>query len=93
MEQKLLAQGTGRNGVINVFPDRIELRTGWNNENADPVGLKQVAHVSIRGFVNCALTIEVNDGRRILIEHMALPDARQVKAAIEDQKRKASLYE
>ncbi|MEJ7816268.1 MAG: hypothetical protein WKF53_13935 [Rubrobacter sp.] len=93
MEQKLLAQGTGRNGVINVYPDRIELRTGWNSENADPVGLKQVAHVSIRGLVNCALTIEVNDGRRILIEHMALPDARQVKAAIEDQKRRASLYE
>ena len=93
MEQKLLAQGTGRNGVINVFPDRIELRTGWNNENVDPVGLKQVAHTSIRGLVNCTLAIEVNDGRRILIERMALPDARQVKAAIEDQKRKASLYE
>ncbi|HLL38484.1 MAG TPA: hypothetical protein VK357_02340 [Rubrobacteraceae bacterium] len=93
MEQRLLAQGTGNNGVVNVYPDRVEIRTGWDSENANSLGLKQVAKVSLRGLVNCTLTIEVNDGRRLNVERMALPDARHVKTAIEDQKRKASLYE
>ena len=93
MEQTLLAQGAGNNSVINVYPDRVEFRTGWNSENADSLGLKQIANVSIRGLVNCTLTIEVNDGRRLDVERMALPDARQVKAAVEAQKRKAGLYE
>lgn len=93
MEQRLLAQGTGNNGVVNVYPDRVEIRTGWDSENTNSLGLKQVAKVSLRGLVNCTLTIEVNDGRRLNVERMALPDARHVKTAIEDQKRKASLYE
>ena len=93
MEQRLVAQGAGNNSVINVYPDRVEFRTGWNSENADSLGLKQIANVSIRGLVNCTLTIEVNDGRRLDVERMALPDARQVKAAVEAQKRKAGLYE
>jgi hypothetical protein len=93
MEQRLLAQGTGNNGVINVYTDRVEFRTGWNSENADSLGLKQIANVSIRGLVNCTLTIEINDGRRLNVERMALPDARQVKAAVEAQKQRAGLYE
>lgn len=93
MEERLLAQGAGTNNVINVYPDRVEIRTGWNSENATPLGLKQIANVSIRGLVNCTLTIEVNDGRRLNVERMALPDARQVKTAIENQKYKAGLYE
>ena len=93
MEERLLAQGAGTNNVINVYADRVEIRTGWNSENATSLGLKQVANVSIRGLVNCTLTLEVNDGRRLNIERMALPDARQVKAAVEAQKQKAGLYE
>jgi Bacterial PH domain len=93
MEQRLIAQGTGLNNVINVYSDRVEIRTGWQSQNADSLGLKQIANVSIRGLVNCTLTIEVNDGRRLAIERMALPDARQVKAAIESQKQKAGLHE
>jgi hypothetical protein len=93
MEQRLLAQGTGKNGVINVYTDRVEFRTGWNSENADSLRLKQIANVSIRGLVNCTLTIEINDGRRLNVERMALPDARQVKAAVEAQKQRAGLYE
>ena len=93
MEQRLIAQGTGLNNVINVYSDRVEIRTGWQSQNADSLGLKQIANVSIRGLVNCTLTIEVNDGRRLSVERMALPDARQVKAAIESQKQKAGLYE
>jgi PH (Pleckstrin Homology) domain-containing protein len=93
MEQRLIAQGTGRNNIINVYTDRVVIRTAWQSKNADSLGLKQIAHVSIRGLVNCTLTIEVNDGRRLHVERMALPDARQVKAAIESQKQKAGLYE
>ncbi len=93
MEQRLLAQGAGTNNVVNVYSDRVEIRTGWNSENATSLGLKQVANVSIRGLVNCTLTIEVNDGRHLNVERMALPDARQLKAAIEIQKQKAGLYE
>ena len=89
MEQRLIAQGTGNKGVINVYSDRVELRTGWYNENAISLGFKQIASVSIRGLVNCTLTIEVNDGRRLNVEHMALPDARQIKAAVEKQKQRA----
>ncbi len=93
MEQRLIAQGTGLNNVINVYSDRVEIRTGWQSQNADSLGLKQIANVSIRGLVNCTLAIEINDGRRLHIERMALPDARQVKSAIESQKQKAGLYE
>lgn len=93
MEQRLIAQGTGLNNVINVYSDRVEIRTGWQSQNADSLGLKQIANVSIRGLVNCTLTIEVNDGRRLAVDRMALPDARQVMAAIESQKQKAGLYE
>jgi hypothetical protein len=93
MEQRLLAQGTGLNRVINVYTDRVEIRTGWQSQNTNSLGLKQVAHVSIRGLVNCTLAIEVNDGRRLHIERMALPDARRIKAAIDSQKKKAGLYE
>ena len=93
MEQRLLAQGTGTNNVINVYPDRVELLTGWQSQNIVSVGLRQVAAVSTRGLVNCTLTIEVNDGRRLNVERMALPDARQVKTAIEEQKRRAGLFE
>ena len=93
MEQRLIAQGTGLNNVVNVYSDRVEIRTGWQSQNADSLGLKQIANVSIRGLVNCTLTVEVNDGRRLAVERMALPDARQVKAAIESQKQKAGLHE
>ena len=93
MEQRLIAQGTGLNNVVNVYSDRVEIRTGWQSQNADSLGLKQIANVYIRGLVNCTLTIEVNDGRRLNVERMALPDARQVKTAVEAQKRKAGLYE
>lgn len=93
MEQRLLAQGAGTNNVINVYPDRVELRTGWQGENVTSLGLKQVANITLRGMINCTLTMEINDGRRLNVERMALPDARQVKAAIESQKQRAGLYE
>ena len=93
MEQRLLAQGTGTNNVINVYPNRVELVTGWQSQNVISLELKQIANIYLQGWVNCNLVIEINDGRRLNIERMALPDARQVKAAVETQKRKAGLYE
>ena len=64
MEQRPLAQGAGTNNVINVYPDRVELRTGWQSENVVSLGLKQVANVTLQGVINCTLTMEINDGRR-----------------------------
>ena len=93
MEQRLVAQGAGTNKVVNVYSDRVELMSGWQSQNTETVRIKQIASVSIRGLVNCTLIIEVNDGRRLNVERMALPDARQIKAAVEAQKRKAGLYE
>ena len=88
-----MAQGAGTNNIINVYSDRIELRTGWQSENIVSLRLKQVANVTLRGMINCTLTLEINDGRRLNVERMALPDARQVKATIESQKQRAGLYE
>lgn len=94
MDQKRpLAQGAGRGNVVSVYGDRVEFVSGWQGQNVASVGLKQVVGVTTRGVVNCTLTVELNDGRRIAVQHMALPDARQVKAAIENQKKTAGLYE
>ncbi|MBA2344233.1 MAG: hypothetical protein H0V83_04045, partial [Rubrobacter sp.] len=49
--------------------------------------------VSIRGVVNVTMTIKSNTGRVYQLDHLALPDARQVKKAVEQQKRRAGLYE
>jgi hypothetical protein len=40
MEQRPLAQGAGTNNIINVYSDRIELRTGWQSENIVSLRLK-----------------------------------------------------
>ena len=92
-QRRLLAQGAGRGNVINVYADRVEFVSGWQGQNVASVGLKQIVGVSIRGVINCTLTVELNDGRRVNVDRMALPDARQIKAAIENQKETAGLYE
>ena len=84
-----IAQGTGEQAIA-IYPDRMELMDGLQNRSTLLVGLKKVADVSIKGLINCTLTIEINDGRRLDIEGMALPDARQVKEAIERQKKAAA---
>lgn len=89
-----IAQGTGRgNTVIRVYPDRLEFVSGWQSQNVAAVGLKQVVGVTIRGIVNCTLAVELNDGRRVELDRLALPDARRIKGAIERQKETAGLYE
>lgn len=94
MEGRPITQATGHNNVIVVvYDDRVELRSGWQGQNVENVKLRDVANVVIKGVVNVALTIENNTGRRHRLDRMALPDARRVKNAIEQQKRRAGLYE
>jgi hypothetical protein len=81
------------NNVVAVYADRVELRSGWQGQHVEPVSIKDVSAVRIRGVINCTLIILDNAGRIYELERMALPDARGVKSAIERQKQKAGLYE
>ena len=90
MDEKLIAQGTGDH-VVAVYPDRVELVGGRKNRSAFSASFKEVTAVSIKGLINCTLTLEIGDGRRLSVEGMALPDVRQVKAAIERQKKMTTL--
>ena len=94
MEQdRPLAQGAGTNIVVNVYSERVELVSGWQGQKILALDLRQVVDATVRGVINVTLTIETNDGRRINVERMAPPDARQIKTAIEQQKKTAGLYE
>ena len=89
-----VTQATGHtNHIVSVFVDRVELRTGWQSQNVERVGLREVASISIKGLVNVTLTIETNTGRVYQLNRMALPDARRIKNTFEQQKRRAGLYE
>ena len=81
------------NNVVGVYADRVELRSGWLGQHVEAISIKDVASVRIQGWVNCTLILESNTGRLYKLNHMALPDARGVKAAIERQKEKAGIYE
>jgi hypothetical protein len=89
-----VTQATAHNNfVVSVYTDRLELRSGWRGQNVETLGLKDVSVISIRGLVNCTLTIQSNTGRVYDLTRMALPDARRIKSAVEAQKRRAGLYE
>lgn len=89
-----IAQATGhQDHIINVYGDHVEIKSGWQSQNVEKIGLRDLAAVRIRGVVNCTLTLETNTGRAYQIERLARPDAGQVKRAIESQKQKAGLYE
>jgi hypothetical protein len=89
-----ITQATGHgNHIVAVYPDRVEIKSGWQGQNVEAVNLRDIATVNIRGLVNCTLTIGSNTGRVYELTRMALPDARRIKAAIEAQKTKAGLYE
>ncbi len=81
------------NNVVGVYADRVELRSGWPGQNVEVVSIKSVSAVRIRGLINCTLTIVTNAGRAFELERMALPDARAIKTAIEQQKQKAGIYD
>ncbi|MDP9479093.1 MAG: hypothetical protein M3R38_26005 [Actinomycetota bacterium] len=89
-----ITQATGHNNtIVGVYADRVELKSGWQSQNVHSVDLRDVATLSIKGVVNVTLTIQTNTGRVYQLSRMALPDARRVKNALEQQKRKAGLYE
>ena len=89
-----ITQATGHNNtIVGVYEDRVELKSGWQSQNVESVGLRDVAIVGIKGLVNVTLTIQTNTGRVYHLNRMALPDARRIKNAIEHEKRRASLYE
>ena len=89
-----IIQATGHNNnIVGVYQDRIELKSGWKSQNVESVSLRDVAMIGIKGFVNVTLTIETNTGRVYRLNRMALPDARGIKNAFEQQKRRAGLYE
>lgn len=94
MENRPVAQATGsNNNIVEVYPQRMELHSGWQNMQTETLDLKDVSVVSIRGFVNCTLTVQTNKGRQYKFERMSLPEARSIKKAVESQKQKAGLYE
>ncbi len=89
-----ITQATGhKNTIISVYEDRVELKTGWQSQNVESVGLRDVAVIGIKGLVNVTLTIETNTGRVYQLNRMALPDARRIKNTFEQQKRRAGLYD
>ena len=94
MEVRPITQATGHNNtIVGVYQDRIELKSGWQSQNVESVGLRDVAVISIRGLVNVTLTIETNKGRVYTLNRMALPDARRIKNTFEKQKQRAGLYD
>ena len=92
-QENSITQGTGSGVGAIVYPERLELRSKLQSQNTISVDLTQVTSVRVSGLINCALTVETNDDRLLNIEGMALPDARQIKAAIERQKGVAGLWE
>ncbi len=81
------------NTIVVVFPDRVEIRRGWQSQNVESFDLRELAALATKGVVNTTLQLETNKGRILQLTRMALPDARRVKNAIESRKRLAGLYE
>lgn len=89
-----ITQATGHNNtIVGVYTDRVELKSGWQSQIVESVGLRDVAAVEIKGYVNVTLTVQTNTGRIYQLNRMALPDARRIKNAVDQQKRKAGLYD
>jgi hypothetical protein len=89
-----ITQATAHNNtIVSVYQDRVELKSGWQSQNLERIGLREVAAIHIKGLVNVTLTIETNMGRAYQLNRMALPDARRIKNTFEKQKQRAGLYE
>ena len=88
-----IAQAVGHNNYVDVYEDRVEIKSGWQGQNVENVGHKDISSVVVKGLVNCTLVLETNTGRIYQVERMARPEAGQIKKAIERQKQKAGLYE
>jgi len=94
LENRPVAQATGsNNNIVEVYPDRLELHSGWQNHHTETLSLKDVSSVSVKGLVNCVLTIQSNKGRQYKVERLSLPEARSIKSAVDSQKQRAGLYD
>ena len=93
MEAPITQATAQQNTIVVVFPDRVEIRSGWQSQNVESFDLRDVAVVGTKGVVNATLRLETNKGRVLELTRMALPDARRVRTAIERQKQRAGLYE
>ena len=88
-----IAQAVGHNNYVDVYEDRVEIKSGWQGQNVENVGHKDISSVTVKGLVNCTLVLATNTGRIYQVTRMARPEAGQIKNAIERQKQKAGLYE
>lgn len=88
-----IAQAVGHNNYVDVYEDRVEIKSGWQGQNVENVGHKDISSVIVKGLVNCTLVLETNTGRVYQVARMVRPEAGQIKKAIERQKQKAGLYE
>ena len=93
MEAPVIQATAHNNTIVAVFPDRVEIRSGWQSQNVESFGLRELALVATRGVVNATLRLETNKGRVVELTRMAPPDARRVRNAIESRKRMAGLFE
>lgn len=88
--ERPIAQASGhRNNIVKVYDERVEFLSGWQGQNKETVGLREIENLEVRGWVNCILSIRTNQGRVFKLERLALPDANSVKRAVERQKQKA----
>ena len=93
MEAPITQATAHNNTIVVVFPDRVEIRRGWQSQNVESFDLRELAIVTTKGVVSTTLQLETNRGRILQLTRMALPDARGVKNAIESRKRLAGLYD
>ena len=93
MEAPITQATAHNNTIVVVFPDRVEIRRGWQSQNVESFDLRELAIVATKGVVSTTLQLETNRGRILQLTRMALPDARGVKNAIESRKRLAGLYD
>ncbi|MBA2443372.1 MAG: hypothetical protein H0V53_13400 [Rubrobacter sp.] len=89
--ESLIVQASGSgNNIIDVYPDRVELRSGWQSQNREAIDHRDISSVEVKGLVNCVLTLETNKGRLVRLENLALGEARKIKTSIELQKSRAA---
>ncbi|CAN5828012.1 hypothetical protein BH23ACT11_BH23ACT11_12910 [soil metagenome] len=93
MEAPITQAAGHSNHIVNVYEDRVEITSGWQGQNRESIGHKDIAVVSVKGLVHCTLILETNTGRAYRVDRLSRPEASQIKKAIERQKQKAGLYE
>ncbi|WP_119068848.1 PH domain-containing protein [Rubrobacter indicoceani] len=93
MGSPLVEASAHTNHVVKVYSDRVEVQSGWQGQQVESIGLRDIENVTLKGLVNCTLIIKTNKGKVFDLKRMALPEARRVKATVEDQKSRAGLYD